>query len=202
MEKKKLKFNSYDSKVYTLEDYTAEYINVLSVEAILERWNNLPDVTIGYDSRADTLSHQRRVSTLIGEFCSEMLERASKHDNSKLSDAEKPIFDRVTYKLKNLTYDSPEYKESLKNLGTALVHHYKNNNHHPEHYTGGVDEMNLFDILEMFADWKAATERHDDGCIYTSIKKNKKRFGISKQLTQIFINTAKMLKWPECEKQN
>ena len=42
----------------------------------------------------------------------------------------------------------------------------------------------------MFIDWKAASERHDDGDIFRSIEINKNRFGISEQLCKIFKNTA------------
>lgn len=50
--------------------------------------------------------------------------------------------------------------------------------------------MCLFDLIEMFLDWKAAGERHSDGNIYKSIEHNRERFGISEQLEHIFINTA------------
>ena len=43
----------------------------------------------------------------------------------------------------------------------------------------------------MFFDWKAATERHDDGDIYKSLNINKDRFKISDQLINILKNTAK-----------
>jgi len=55
--------------------------------------------------------------------------------------------------------------------------------------------MTLFDIVEMFFDWKSSSERHDDGDIYFSIKSNKDRFKMSDQLINIFNNTAKSLKW-------
>lgn len=45
----------------------------------------------------------------------------------------------------------------------------------------------------MFADWKAAGERHADGDILRSIEVNAKRFGIGEQLTQILYNTTKEL---------
>lgn len=85
----------------------------------------------------------------------------------------------------------------LKELQVALQHHYANNSHHPEHYVDGVNGYDLFDLVEMFFDWKAATERHNDGDIYKSIEANKERFKISQQVTDIFTNTAKRLKWPK-----
>jgi len=46
---------------------------------------------------------------------------------------------------------------------------------------------------EMFFDWKAATERHNDGNIFKSIKINQDRFKYSDQLADIFTNTAERL---------
>lgn len=146
-----------------------------------------------YDSKADTLLHIKRVNQLMTEAASELIRRANIHDNSKLESPEKELFDEYTPKLKGSTYGSDEYKEFLKGLKVALDHHYEKNPHHPEHYKDGINEMNLFDVVEMFFDWKAAGERHDDGNIYKSIIINKNRFKMSDQLTEIFNNTADYL---------
>ena len=115
------------------------------------------------------------------------------YDSSKLESPEKGLFDKYTPLLKNLVYDSPEYKQSLVDLKPALDHHYANNSHHPEFYKNGIDGMNLFDILELFVDWKAAGERNKEGNIFVSIQKNKKRFNMSDQLCNILENTADYL---------
>ena len=44
----------------------------------------------------------------------------------------------------------------------------------------------------MFCDWKAATERHNDGNLLKSIQINAQRFGYDDQLKRIFLNTAKL----------
>lgn len=59
----------------------------------------------------------------------------------------------------------------------------------------GINGMTLLDVVEMFCDWKAATERHADGSLQKSIQINHKRFQMSSQLTQIFENTRKALDW-------
>lgn len=146
-----------------------------------------------YDSKVDTLLHIKRVNELLINGASELIKRANVHDNSKMESPEKELFDKYTPKLKNSTYGSDEYKEFLKGLKVALDHHYANNTHHPEHYKNGVNGMDLFDLIEMFFDWKAAGERHSDGNIYKSIEINQKRFNISDQLVDIFNNTAKKL---------
>jgi hypothetical protein len=56
-------------------------------------------------------------------------------------------------------------------MGDGLKHHYSHNRHHPEFFgEDGVDGMTLVDLIEMLADWKAATERHDDGDLAKSLE--------------------------------
>lgn len=148
-----------------------------------------------YDSKAETLMHIKRVAQLLTEAAAELIRRANIHDESKLNSPEKEFFDEFTPKLKGTTYGSPEYTEFMKQLKIGLDHHYANNSHHPEHYENGVNGMDLFDLIEMFFDWKAATERHQDGNIYKSLGINKTRFGISDQIIEIFFNTAQRLNY-------
>ena len=114
---------------------------------------------------------------------------------SKLADPEKTTFDEYTPKLKTSTYGSDEYKRFLAEMRPALEHHYAENRHHPEHFPNGIDDMTLIDVMEMLADWKAATERHDDGDIARSLKIQAERFGISEQLARILHNTVDYLGW-------
>ncbi len=146
-----------------------------------------------YDSTNDTVAHMSRVSSLLQQACKELSRRGVVHDASKLSPEEKKAFDEFTPKLKKCTYGSKEYEGYLKGLKIALKHHYSNNSHHPEHYTKGINGFDLFDLIEMFFDWKAATERHEDGDIFKSLKINKERFDMSDQLISILENTAKRM---------
>ena len=143
-----------------------------------------------YDSTADTLRHIRLVNAYLKTAVMELLNRSVVHDESKLTSPEKELFDEFTPKLAACTYGSDEYKHFLQDLKPALDHHYKENSHHPEHFENGVNGMNLFDVIEMFFDWKAASSRHNDGNIYKSIEINTKRFALSEQLAQILKNTA------------
>jgi hypothetical protein len=154
-----------------------------------------------YDSTADTQAHIDRVSSLLGFAADELIRRGGVHDASKLVSPEKESFDIATPKLKGLTFGSQEYKDSLSGIKEALAHHYAENTHHPEHYPDGVDDFDLFDLLEMFMDWKAAGERHADGDLITSIEIHCNKGTISDQVARIFYNTsqryAEMLQKPE-----
>lgn len=184
-------------KIYTYETYWQTYGPVLpDAGGIRMLFDKLPLVEVVYDSGTDTQLHIKRVAQLLSQAAAELLRRATVHDDSKLKSPEKEFFDEFTPLLAGSTYGSDEYKGFLQKLKVGLDHHYKNNSHHPEHYPNGINGMDLFDIIEMFFDWKAAGERHNDGNIYKSIEINKKRFEMSDQLAQIFENTAKNLKYP------
>jgi hypothetical protein len=139
---------------------------------------------------AQTQAHINEVQRLIHVVVAHLLKRAEQHDQSKFSEAEAPIFDEFTDKLKDITYGSPEYDECLEAMKPALEHHYAVNRHHPEHFLFGIKGMNLFDLLEMFIDWYAASKRHADGNIWKSIETNTERFRLSKQFVEILNNTA------------
>lgn len=151
-----------------------------------------------YDSRPDTMAHIARVQDLLNLSAEKLQYRGRVHDESKLEEPEKSTFDECTLKLKAMAYGSDEYKAALAELKPALDHHYAANSHHPEHYENGVDGMTLFDVLEMFMDWKAATERmQGGGDIWRSIEINADRFKLSPQLVSILRNTASEMEWPK-----
>ena len=148
-----------------------------------------------YDSTKDTLKHIKRVKFYITNCVKELYKRAKLHDHDKIyNHTEKALFDEFTSKLKNCTFGSDEYKSNLESLKPALEIHYMNNRHHPEHFTNGINGMNIIDLLEMICDWKASSERHTDGDILKSIEINQERFGYSDDLKNILINTAIFLK--------
>jgi hypothetical protein len=147
------------------------------------------------DSTLATLQHSRRVDELLLEIVFDIQRRITKHDLSKMQQPELPIFDEYSPKLKTTTYGSDEYKGYLAQMQVALDHHYANNRHHPEHFELGVNGMTLVDVVEMLCDWKAATERHDDGDLQRSFDIQKDRFGLSDQLVDIFRNTAEEFGW-------
>lgn len=149
---------------------------------------------MSYDSKEDTQKHIDRVAKLLFHFCKNLEARGDFHDATKLLAPEKETFDEMTPKLKDSTYGSDEYKGFLAKMKPALDHHYANNRHHPEHHKNGVNDMDLFDLVEMLCDWKAASERHANGDIGKSLDVNAKRFGINEQLASILRNTIPALK--------
>jgi len=146
-----------------------------------------------FKAKCETFKHIKRVNELLIRFSQELLNRAIEHDLSKLEPPEAELFESITEKLSTVKFDSPEYHDGLKQLGPALEHHYANNSHHPQHYKGGIKDMNLFDICEMLLDWKASAERQNGGNINMSLEKNQERFGYSDELKAILKNTLPFL---------
>lgn len=148
-----------------------------------------------YDSRPETIAHATRVRELMIPLLHELDDRSREHDVSKTQPPEKEVFDEFTPKLKHSTYGSDEYRGFLESMREGLAHHYAANRHHPEHFENGINGMTLVDLIEMLVDWKAATERHDDGSLVRSLVIQQDRFQISDQLLMILENTARHFRW-------
>lgn len=146
------------------------------------------------ECKIETQAHIDKVRHYIRFFTDKLTDRAEKHDASKMGDIEAPIFAEHTENLSNIEFGSEEYKKELEALKPALDHHYKYNRHHPQYFgEEGINGMNLIDIVEMLADWRASVERVQNGDIFKSIEINAERFGIDEQFKKILINTARMM---------
>lgn len=146
------------------------------------------------DSTQSTQKHIARVQELLGDFAERIRERGRLHDASKFSPEERGPLDEMAKLIEregNAPFGSDEYKRRTELLGPMLKHHYENNSHHPEHYTDGVSGMDLLDLVEMFFDWKAASERGEESAM--NVTAACARFNIDPMLASIFRNTADRL---------
>lgn len=143
-----------------------------------------------YDSYNDTMKHIGIIQkTFDNVIIPELEKRKRDHDLSKLQPPEKETYDKYIPLLQDTKYGTTEYNEirdKMAKEGTA--HHYKVNRHHPEHFKNGIKDMTLIDIMEMFVDWYAASQRSDTD-FTKGLKMNKERFNISDELYQILLNT-------------
>lgn len=120
-------------------------------------------------------THKLWVARYMWKVCRALMRRAWKHDFSKYSKNEYPYFARAN-SLNKLKYGTEAYKKNLESIQPALEHHYKNNSHHPQHYSKGIMAMSILDWCEMLCDWKAATRRTKAGSIKFSLEENQERF--------------------------
>lgn len=148
-----------------------------------------------YDSRIETYKHIAVVRGYLLTIAWIIMTRGDDHDLSKLEEPELSVFNEFTPKLRNSTYGSDEYEQFLVQMGEGLRHHYEVNDHHPEHFENGIQDMDLVQIIEMLADWKAATLRHEDGDLLKSILQNSERFGYGGEMVGLLTRTAANLGW-------
>jgi Family of unknown function (DUF5662) len=149
------------------------------------------------DSAQITIAHIARIRELLAGFCEELARRGEVHDASKFDPIEKGPLDEMQALIESeghVPYGSDAFDRRSALLGPMLEHHYALNSHHPEHYgADGVGGMDLFDLVEMFADWKAASERGQESTINLSY--SIERYEIAPQLASILRNTAARLGW-------
>jgi hypothetical protein len=148
------------------------------------------------DTRLETFMHIGKVQYFLSLCVADLVARSEKHDASKLDEPELSGYAGLAEAVKDLQYGSMAYRAAFQPFKTIIQHHYAANDHHPEHFGAGIDGMNLLQIIEMLADWKAASER-GGGDFAESLKVSVARFEIEPQLENILRNTAKYLGWME-----
>ena len=153
-----------------------------------------------------TFQHIARVRELLGMFAIQMIRRGDVHDASKFLPVElgplqemQDIIDRDGPALPG----SDEYKRRTELLGPMIDHHRRNNSHHPEFHEfenggdcmHGINGMDLFDLVEMFFDWRAANLDRDAGAPM-SLSFSCEKYHITGPLRHILFNTAENLGYP------
>lgn len=110
----------------------------------------------------------------------ELFYRQTHHDDSKLSCYEEfEGYIKLKLELDGVEYGSKEYDEIRKKYDYVISLHYKNNDHHPEHFKNGYADMTKLQKYEMICDWIGAMiarnslDKYEESC-----KINKERFNI------------------------
>ncbi|MBW2094186.1 MAG: hypothetical protein JRI80_04790 [Deltaproteobacteria bacterium] len=145
----------------------------------------------------DTLMHISEVRENLAEMTAELTRRGIAHDRSKLEALEFDAFVSTRPKFKKANYGSPEYQECVDAIKPAVDHHYSVNRHHTGFHVVGFAGMNLFDILEMLADWKAAARRSPDLSFEDSLPKAFEKYNIPRNMQRHIMTTLRDLGWIE-----
>jgi hypothetical protein len=133
------------------------------------------------------LKHKLSVLNFIVKICFSLLKRAIKHDITKFSKEEFEYVYLLSVNDKNNKFGSKEYYDLVNSTISAKTAHFTRNRHHIE-YHESITKMNYIDILEMIADWCAATKRKN-GDIYCSVDINSKNYSIDKNIKDNIIST-------------
>jgi len=170
----------------------------------------------------DTILHISEVRQALEIFESLLRQRGLAHDRTKLEAFEFDAFVKTRPEFKKANYGTPEYEACTEAIKPAIDHHYANNRHHTAHrrfvcngcfteydtepdrcdrcgYSQfqeetGIEAMTLVDLLEMLADWAAASRRSPDVELEDTLDDAFARYGINPQLARIIRNTIRELR--------
>lgn len=147
-------------------------------------------------SDSDNRLHVDKVQSRMIDIINNLANRAKWHDASKFHEPEKSGYEKLHERLTPIAYGTPEYKTVMVEFKWLLDRHFSANDHHPEHHDDGINDMNLMAVMEMLADWKAASERpQSTSTLAQGLRWNFERFKIGPQLAQIILNTTMALGW-------
>jgi hypothetical protein len=149
----------------------------------------------------DTRKHQQLVAEKLIKFTQKLLDRAMKHDASKLEEPERSHYIGPVYELNTgeVPYGSDRYKELCKQMGAGWDHHKFANDHHIDFFepysvqtlNDPIRAMDLFALVEMLADWIAASKRRGNNP-GDALKFLKEKHPMDEQLEAIILNTLAM----------
>jgi hypothetical protein len=148
-----------------------------------------------FEVLTDTIIHISEVQENLQVMIHDLCNRGIIHDRSKFQDPEFSTFVNTRPEFKKANYGTPEYEAVVKKAQIAVDHHYKNNRHHTNFHPNGITDMNLLDLLEMLADWRAAARRSPDLTFAESLPRAFKKYQVSKPVQQLFLNTIEYLGW-------
>lgn len=149
-------------------------------------------------SDAATIDHIGKVRENMRQIINRLMQQSERHDASKMIEPERSGYAALHEDMLSVKYGTPEYAAVVEKHKPTVEHHYMCNSHHPECYEKGVREMDLFDILEMLADWKAASERASSKTSFADgFMHNRERFNIPDDLFQTMIYTVEALGWAD-----
>lgn len=156
---------------------------------------------------ADTRKHQQAVAKALIVFAQKLLDRAVKHDASKLEEPERSHYIAPVYALNTgeVPYGSERYKELCRQMGPGWDHHKFANDHHIEFFEPySIQTLNdpfraldLFALVEMLADWIAASQRRGNNP-EDALKYLKEKHPMDEQLEAMIRNTLGM--WKQYQK--
>lgn len=108
----------------------------------------------------------------IGEFdlARRLVQRSLCHDSSKFEGIEWDFLDIDA---------SDKDKEQRKNLRLAIHQHQQHNDHHPEYFASGLDDMSRVQIAEMVCDWKARSDEFGSSLVDWIKEKASERYGFT-----------------------
>ena len=162
----------------------------------MQKLSKMPEKEVFFE--ADVAVHRLKVNEFCAAAGMEIISRGAKHDESKLTQQEREFYIEPVWDLNHSPqpFGSPEYKAQTAKMGVGWKNHYTHNDHHLEFFIdkGGSpwEHVNMFQLIEMLCDWKAAALRKGNDPL-EAIEQLKKKFRIDPQMEALLRNTFKRI---------
>lgn len=143
-------------------------------------------------------THRYYIRRLMTKVIDELTYRMESHDLSKLTPEEKPFFE-IASQEGNKINDPKERAALIEKIKPGLLHHYRHNSHHPEHYEDLVKGMNLLDLIEMLCDWLAVNYKYQDSHPIDHIEHAQRKLGFSDEVKRVLVNTLMDIFCDKCD---
>lgn len=143
----------------------------------------------------DTLMHVAEVQERLEDMIHDLRKRGLCHDRTKFQELEFDTFCRTRPRFKGVKFGTPDYDAVVEEAREAVEHHHHHNRHHTTYYDGGIEDMNLLDVLEMLADWRAAARRSKGQSFEESLPKAFERYNVPEVLREMIGRTIQYLGW-------
>lgn len=135
--------------------------------------------------------HKFAMESEMNRIASDIRRRAMRHDNSKQSGLE------LTLGQAHMNFHDSwglTNRVAPNEMMSAIAHHHVENDHHPEHFTNGMKDMNIQQLAEMVCD--IITTAKENSINEESLQqfvetKLSETYNIGEPLRSIIINTAR-----------
>lgn len=105
--------------------------------------------------KKSVMMHKTHVSLLMEIMSRDIRRKGRLHDVSKLSGIEASMgemFQEDYNKINVAIPLMPDIEKYNNEMAPAFVEHFKNNDHHVEHFKNGLSDMNILQLTELLCD--------------------------------------------------
>ena len=99
------------------------------------------------------------VQDKLSTVARELISRGRTHYNSALGSPEIEVYHRFFPEYRQYKIGDPRKDEVFTQMAGAIGHHFRYNDHHPEHFENGINEMDLIQHIQFTAAFLSWTEQ-------------------------------------------
>ena len=133
------------------------------------------------------------VQDKLSTVARELISRGRTHDNSALGSPEIEVYHRFFLEYQKYKIGDPRKDEVFTQMAEAIGHHFQYNDHHPEHFENGINDMDLIRLMQFTADIMSWSEQEQID-IFEILPMIRDKCGMTDQVYNLICNTITEIK--------